>query len=132
VPADFARTVVELDGVALTVAVADDAEQRSRGLMGVEDLGQLDGMLFVFQDDAVRLFWMKDTLIPLDIAFFDSKGVMVTKTSLCPCLDDDCPHYSSERLARYALETPLGDLEGLAEGSRLVLFGALDGSGKEI
>jgi uncharacterized membrane protein (UPF0127 family) len=132
VSADFARTVVELDGVALTVAVADTNEQRVQGLMGVEDLGPLFGMLFVFDSAAVRSFWMKDTLIPLDIAFFDSNGVLVTKTTMEPCLDGDCPRYSSERLARYALEAPLGALEDLAEGSRLVLIEAIGGNGKEI
>jgi uncharacterized membrane protein (UPF0127 family) len=132
VSADFARTAIEVDGVAYTVAVANSNEQRVQGLMGVEDLGPLYGMLFVFDNAAVRSFWMKNTLIPLDIAFFDANGVLVTKTSMETCLDDDCPRYSSEREARYALEAPLGALADLAEGSRLVLIEALDGSGKEI
>ena len=132
VSADFGRRVIELDGVALTVAVADTNEQRRQGLMGVEDLSPLDGMVFVFDNAAVRSFWMKDTLIPLDIAFFDSNGVFVTKTTMEPCLDGDCPHYSSERDTQYALEAPLGALDHLEEGSRLVLIGSLDGSGKEI
>ncbi|NNC93204.1 MAG: DUF192 domain-containing protein [Acidimicrobiia bacterium] len=132
VSADFARTVVELDGVARTVAVADTNEQRVQGLMGVEDLDPLFGMLFVFESASVRSFWMKDTLIPLDIAFFDSSGAFVTKTTMEPCRVDDCPTYSSERAARYALEAPQGALDGVAEGSRLVLIEAIDGSGKEI
>ncbi|MDH3538731.1 MAG: DUF192 domain-containing protein [Acidimicrobiia bacterium] len=130
VSADFARGVIELDGVARTVAVANTNEQRAQGLMGVEDLGPLYGMLFVFDYASVRSFWMKDTLIPLDIAFFDSNGVLVAKTSMETCLDGDCPHYSSEQPARYALEAPRGAFENLAEGSLLVLID--DGSGKEI
>lgn len=132
VSADFTRTVIELDGMALAVAVADTDEERVRGLMGVEDLHPLDGMLFVFDGAAIRSFWMKDTLIPLDIAFFDSNGVFVTKTTMEPCLEDDCPRYSSERDTQYALEAPVGALEHVEEGSRIVLFDALGGSGKEI
>lgn len=112
--------------------MADTNEQRVQGLMGVEDLDPLFGMLFVFEGASVRSFWMKDTLIPLDIAFFDSNGVFVGKTSMETCLDGDCPRYYSERVARYALEARLGDLDHLEEGSRLVIIGSLDGSGKQI
>ncbi len=132
VSTDFGRAVIELDGDALTVAVADTNEQRAQGLMGVEDLSPLDGMLFVFQSESVRSFWMKDTLIPLDIAFFDVDGFLVTKTSMATCFDGECPTYSSIGAAQYALEAPLGSLAGLADDARLVLIGSLNGSGKEI
>jgi len=132
VSGDFGRAVIELDGAPFTVAVADNPEQRARGLMGVEDLSPLDGMLFVFDDEQVRSFWMKDTLIPLDLAFFDAGGILVSRTSMATCLDGDCPGYSSDVPARYALEAPLGALDDLEVGTRLVLIEALEGSGKEI
>ncbi len=132
VSADFGRAIIELNGEALTVAVADTHEQRVQGLMGVEDLSPLDGMLFIFDNQAERTFWMKDTIIPLDIAFFDSDGFLVTNTSMSPCLVEDCPRYSSNGAAQYALEAPLGSLDDLAVDARLVLIGALRGSGKEI
>jgi len=132
VSTDFSRAVIELGGIPYTVAVADTNEERVRGLMGVEELSPLDGMLFVFDRDAVRSFWMKDTLMPLDIAFFDDNGFLVGQTSMSTCLDGDCPRYSSEGLARYALEAPLGSFEGLPTDTRLVIIGAIDGSGKEI
>jgi uncharacterized membrane protein (UPF0127 family) len=100
--------------------------------MGVEDLSPLDGMLFVFDDEQLRSFWMKDTLIPLDLAFFDSDGVLVSKTSMATCPDGDCPSYPSDGPARYALEAALGALDTLDVGSRLVLIESLEGSGKEI
>lgn len=129
---DFERAIIEVGGVPYTVAVADTNDRRRRGLMGVEDLSPLDGMLFVFDEEAVRSFWMKDTLLPLDIAFFDAAGVLVHRTSMVTCPDGDCPTYSSEEPARYALEAPAGSLAGLAADARLVLIDGLDGSGKEI
>ncbi|RZV41617.1 MAG: DUF192 domain-containing protein [Acidimicrobiia bacterium] len=132
VSTEFSRAVVELDGSPLTVAVADTNDERSRGLMGVEALSPLDGMLFVFENSTIRSFWMKDTLIPLDIAFFDEDGFLVSQTTMAVCPEDDCPRYSSEAPARYALEAPAGSLSGLAGDARLVIIGALDGSGKEI
>jgi len=132
VSTDFARAVIELGGVPRTVAVAETNEQRAQGLMGVENLGPLDGMLFVFGNEAVRSFWMKDTLFPLDVAFFDADGFLVSKTSMATCLDDDCPSYSSELPAQYALEAPLGALADLAGDVRLAIISISDGSGKEI
>ncbi len=132
VSTDFDRVVIELGGVPLTVAVAVTPEQRSQGLMGVEELSPLDGMLFVFGNENVRSFWMKDTLIPLDVAFFDADGFLVSKTSMATCLDDDCPSYSSEEPAQYALEAPLGDLADLVGDVRLIIIGGPDGNGKEI
>jgi len=132
VSTEFGRAVIELDGVPLTVAVADTNDERVRGLMGVEELAPLDGMLFVFDEESQRSFWMKDTLIPLDIAFFDGDGFLVSQTTMTPCLDEDCPYYSSEEPAEYALEAPAGSLVDLSADARLVIIGALDGSGKEI
>jgi uncharacterized membrane protein (UPF0127 family) len=132
VSTEFGRAVIELDGVPLTVAVADTNDERSRGLMGVEELSPLDGMLFVFDTESVRSFWMKDTLIPLDIAFFGRDGFLVSQTTMTTCLDGDCPSYSSVDAAQYALEAPAGSLANLPEDARLVIIGALDGSGKEI
>ena len=132
VSTDFARTVVELNGVLYSVAVADTPEKLAQGLMGVEDLRPLDGMLFVFDGESVRSFWMKDTLIPLDVAFFDADGFLVSTASMATCPDDDCRRYLSEGVAQFALETPHGTLEDLSSDTRLVVVGALDGIGKEI
>ncbi|PIL14852.1 hypothetical protein P775_26470 [Puniceibacterium antarcticum] len=60
------------------VKVADDAEERARGLMFVEKMATGTGMFFVYQRPQVANFWMKNTLIPLDIIFADSRGVVQT------------------------------------------------------
>ncbi|MFN2485539.1 MAG: DUF192 domain-containing protein, partial [Acidimicrobiia bacterium] len=76
---------VSLGQETLSVAVADEPEEWAKGLMGVDELGDLDGMLFVFSDEVLSPVWMKDTLIPLDIAFFNSEGILVDAVAMEPC-----------------------------------------------
>lgn len=115
----FDISKIAIDDRELTVAVAKTPGQRSQGLMGVTDLGGLDGMLFVFQSESNGGFWMKDTLIPLDIAFFDSDGVWVDRLTMEPCTADPCPSYRPGGSYRYAVEAPEGDLAFVVPGSRL-------------
>jgi uncharacterized membrane protein (UPF0127 family) len=103
----------------LLVAVADDPGEHARGLMGVERLGDLDGMLFVFPRESFGGFWMKDTLIALDIAFFDEDRTLVDALSMVPCAADPCPSYVPAAHYSWALETPAGALLPLSEGTIL-------------
>ncbi len=81
--------------------------------MNVTDLGSLDGMLFVFPEPTTAAFWMKDTLIPLDIAFFDGGGDLVDRLTMVPCEADPCPTYPAAGTYRFALEAPAGVLATL-------------------
>lgn len=101
---------VEVDGRPLLVAWADSADERQRGLMEVEDLGGLDGMMFEFESERAVSFTMRNTLIPLDIYFFDSEGEAVGKLEMVPCESEPCPSYPSDGPVRYALEVPAGHL----------------------
>lgn len=101
---------VDLDGRELVVALADTAALRSQGLMNVDDLIDLDGMLFIFSEDGLRGFWMKNTLLPLDIAFFDADGGFVDKLIMEPCDTDPCPIYRPGGEYRYALEMVAGTM----------------------
>jgi uncharacterized membrane protein (UPF0127 family) len=106
----FETSTVTVDGRELSVAVAETPDQRSQGLMGVTDLGGLDGMLFVFQADSDGGFWMKNTLIPLDIVFFTADGGFVNSLTMTPCTQDPCQTYRPGGAYRYALEAPAGNL----------------------
>jgi uncharacterized membrane protein (UPF0127 family) len=66
-------------------------------------------MLFVFPADTTGGFWMKDTLVPLRILFFDAAGTRVKKLSMTPCRRDPCPVYESGRRYRFALELRASD-----------------------
>ncbi len=114
------REVVVGDRV-LTLAIADSPTLRATGLMGVTDIGDLDGMLFVWDADAAGGFWMKDTLIPLDVAFFDENGVFVGLVSMQPCTTDDCPIYTPGDGIdyRYAIEANPGDLDWMDESAAI-------------
>ena len=111
--AGFATITVNVSAEAWTVAMADTPALRAQGLMGVTDLGGRDGMLFVFAEDVSGGFWMKDTLIPLDIAFFDADGVLVDLLTMVPCESDPCPIYTPTGAYRYAIETDVGRWEAI-------------------
>jgi uncharacterized membrane protein (UPF0127 family) len=116
------RIVEGPDGepIVICVLVADTPEERQRGLMEVTDLGGYDGMLFRFEADTDGGFWMKDTLLPLSIAYLDADGAVVSTADMEPCPDGtSCPSYPATGPYRMALEVPQGGLAplGLAAGS---------------
>lgn len=117
----FATATITVDDRELLVAVADTPQARRQGLMGVTDLGDLDGMLFVWDGDTTEAFWMKDTLVPLDIAFFTVGGAFVDRQTMQPCVEENCELYSAPTFYRYAIEAPAGDLAFVGQGSVLVV-----------
>ena len=106
------ETVVSIDvargEVRVDAKVADTDAERRQGLMGVPELPPGVGMLFVFPDERRGGFWMKDTLVPLDIAFVGSDGVVLEILSMQPCTTDPCPVHDPGVDYRYALEVPEG------------------------
>ncbi len=102
--------LLDIVGGERLIALADTTELRQQGLMFVEDMADLDGMLFVFENESAGGFWMKNTLIHLDIAFFDSDGVFVDGFEMEPCTTANCPSYKSSGAYRYALEMAAGDM----------------------
>lgn len=127
-PSSGLRTVtIEASGgeeARVRVEIADEPEEQARGLMGRTALGEDRGMLFAFGEEEVRSFWMKDTLIPLSIAYMDAEGRIVDIQDIEP-LDDEEPHYVSKEPARYALEVNRGffDERGVEVGDRAELPG---------
>jgi uncharacterized membrane protein (UPF0127 family) len=96
------------DEVTVEVEVADDEAERARGLMGREALAQDAGMVFLFPDETEGAFWMKDTLIPLSIAFYDEDGRILRILDMEPCLQEPCPLYDPGVAYRGALEVNQG------------------------
>lgn len=94
--------------IKLTVQIADTHKKREKGLMFVEKLPENEGMLFVFSGKTYGGFWMKNTLIPLSIAFLDSHGKILKILDMVPCKEDECPTYDPELFYHYALEVNLG------------------------
>jgi len=120
---------VHLNGVDGTqkaifqVELALDAPAWQQGLMQQKSLPSDQGMLFVFPEAAPRSFWMKDTLIPLDIIFFDSNGSLLNFKTAEPCRQDPCSTYASSAPAQSVLEINAGLATqlGLEAGAQLIL-----------
>jgi uncharacterized protein len=96
--------------VPVRVEIADTDAEWQTGLMGRTTLEGDAGMLFVFDQEQTLSFWMKDTLIPLSIAYIDAEGRIVDIQDMQP-LDDIPPQYVSAEPARYALEVNQGFFE---------------------
>lgn len=96
----------------LRVQIARTEQQRERGLMGVRTLAAHTGMLFVFDTDAPIEFWMKDTLVPLDMVFIGKNGIVRTVFANVPIVPLDSPDTAIPRrdgIAKYVLELPAGE-----------------------
>jgi uncharacterized membrane protein (UPF0127 family) len=106
--AEVVRGNLRLDGKPLRPELALTDDKRARGLM-FRRKAPADGMLFVFPAQTNGGFWMKNTLVPLKIVFFDSVGTRVRRLSMKPCVEGSCPIYVPGRRYRFALELPATD-----------------------
>jgi uncharacterized membrane protein (UPF0127 family) len=102
----------------IQVYVARDEEERAQGLMFRRDMPENEGMLFMCDERAIQKFWMKDTPLPLSIAFLQEDGTILKIADLQP---HDLDGESSEHPVRFILEVNQGwfDERGIAPGERL-------------
>src|SRR3989344_6938509 len=109
--------------IAINVQIADDTDERARGLMFVENLDENEGMLFIFEDESYQNFWMKNTLIPLDMIFIDDGLKIVDIKNAVPCKNEPCAIYASKKPARYVLEANSGfaGKNSIADGNSISL-----------
>ena len=98
--------------------VAATGETRMQGLMFRKSMGQNNGMLFVFAEEGRHCMWMKNTFVPLSVAFMDAKGTIVSIHDMEP--QSEVSHCAAAQ-ARFALEMNRGWFrsKGLATGSRI-------------
>ena len=123
----IAFRVDRLRGRSRCALLADTTEQQERGLMGRHDLSGYDGMLFRFSTESTVGFYMRNTPLPLSIAWFASDGRFVSSANMDPCADRaDCPTFFATAPYRFALEVPRGGLGGLGigPGAHLTVGGA--------
>jgi uncharacterized membrane protein (UPF0127 family) len=108
----------------IRVEVADSPEEREKGLMYVRNLPVDQGMLFVFSDEEYRGFWMKNTYIPLDIIFVNSKNRIVDIDEAVPqpnASEEELKTYRSDEPAKYVIETnsTFTERKDVEEGDRV-------------
>jgi len=103
-PVETAPQCVTPDGSRIVLELALTDQEKATGLMYRDKLAADHGMLFVFDRDDILAFWMKNTLIPLDIVWFDATGrVADVHPDAQPCHVDPCPKYSNKLPARAVL-----------------------------
>jgi uncharacterized protein len=116
-------TVVFRGHGRLDVRIAETEQERQTGLMNVMALAPDDGMAFVFDEPVTTTFWMKDTLIPLSVAFVGQGGRVVSTSDMQPCDADPCPTYAASSPYTLAVEANLGWFadHGISSGDRVRL-----------
>lgn len=106
------------------IETADTSDLRQQGLMYRESMPANRGMLFVWENEQPRTFWMKNTLIPLDMIWINGLNEIVDIQAAEPCKVENCPHYSGKAPAKYVLELNQGVLR--ATVGDMVDFSSID------
>lgn len=118
-PPDRLVLVTDAGEFTFTVEIADDPVERARGLMFREEMARDHGMLFDYGNEGERSFWMKNTILPLDLIFARADGTVVSIKSGEPFSEETIP---SDGPARFVFEVNAGVAEeiGLEPGDSLV------------
>lgn len=109
-------------GYCFSVEIAKTRASQAKGLMFRREMPEDKGMLFVYQDEQPRSFWMKNTLIPLDIIFLnENKEVVAIEKNALPCEGDTCSSIKPQEKAQYVLElcANIADKINLKVGDKL-------------
>ncbi len=97
---------IQMGAETVSLEIAADEESVAKGLMNRERLENNSGMLFVFPYEGIYPFWMKNTIIPLSIAFVNSYGIIIDIQTMQPL--DTLTHYAPDLPFRYAIEMDSG------------------------
>jgi uncharacterized membrane protein (UPF0127 family) len=102
-------SLVCIKNACVHVDVVSKPEDMQRGLQGREGLKETQGMLFIFKDDDIHRFWMKDMKFSIDIIWMNNQLQIVTIVPSCPaCTAEPCAIYSPSAKSRFVLEVPAG------------------------
>jgi len=104
-PPPLPRLELSIEMRAIHAEVADTVAARTQGLMYRTSLAPNSGMLFVYEQPAMECMWMKNTLVPLSVAFMDGRGVIINIEKMQPQTEDS---HCTARPASYALEMEQG------------------------
>ena len=96
---------ISIKGHSVVVELADEPHERSLGLMHRKTMSAGEGMLFVYPEAKPRSFWMKNTYLPLSIAFISEEGMIINISQMTPQSLESVP---SSGPAKFALEVPQG------------------------
>jgi uncharacterized membrane protein (UPF0127 family) len=97
------------DGFSATAELAVTDDERAQGLMFREKINEDQAMLFIFEEEAIHSFWMKNMHFPIDILWLDSERRIVhIEASVPPCAQDPCPSYVPSAAAAFVLEVQAG------------------------
>lgn len=101
---------LKLGGRTIAAEIADSDDERERGLMYRKSMGADEGMLFVFEEEQEMAFWMKNTLIPLSIGYFDGQRRLLNTVEMTPAVMGEArpKTYPAKGAALYALEMNKG------------------------
>lgn len=120
---DYTEGQVLVNNVSIQVQVADEVHEITKGLMHRESLGEYEGMLFVFNNSYQRMFWMKNTTIPLDMIFIGENMQVINIEEADPCVSEPCKVYLSTAPAKYVLEVKQGFSKehNVSPGNRILI-----------
>ena len=111
-----------INEICFNIELAKTQAERQQGLMHRQSLDENSGMLFIFDNEDIHSFWMKNTLIHLDIIWIDKENKIVhIEHSVPPCIADPCSSYTPKEKAIYVLEINAGLIEkyGFKEGDKV-------------
>lgn len=111
-PQKKSGNTVCFEGSCIDVELATTPEEMTIGLMNRTSLPENLGMLFIFDEEGIHKFWMKNTLIPLDMIWLDENGkIIYIEKNAQPCYVLICPLFGPESSSKYALEANGGYIE---------------------